>query len=90
MFDDQPPFSLSSHRGRLFDFSFVCYLSTTRRAVVVAKALTPAAKVQEEIQDTLVKGIQAAAGELGEPLNAAIEKLPADLKQGLLQRLNGQ
>lgn len=61
-----------------------------RRAVVVAKALTPAAKVQEEIQDTLVKGIQAAAGELGEPLNAAIEKLPVDLKQGLLQRLNGQ
>lgn len=57
---------------------------------MVAKALTPAAKVQEEIQDTLVKGIQAAAGELGEPLNAAIEKLPADLKQGLLQRLNGQ
>eukprot|EP00903_Cladosiphon_okamuranus_P009337 g8905.t1 len=58
--------------------------------MVVANALTPAAKVQEEIQDTLVKGIQAAAGELGEPLNAAIEKLPADLKQGLLQRLNGQ
>ncbi|CAM9175169.1 unnamed protein product [Pylaiella littoralis] len=57
---------------------------------VVAKALTPAAKVQDEIQDTLVKGIQAEAGELGEPLNAAIEKLPADLKQGLLQRLNAQ
>jgi len=58
--------------------------------VVVAKALTPAAKVQEEIQDTVVKGIQASAGELGEPLNAAIEKLPPDLKEGLLQRLNAQ
>lgn len=63
---------------------------TTFVTAVVAKALTPAAKVQDEIQDTLVKGIQAEAGELGEPLNAAIEKLPADLKQGLLQRLNAQ
>lgn len=57
---------------------------------VVAKALTPAAKVQEEIQETLVSGLRAAAGELGEPLNAAIEKLPPDLKQGLVLRLIGQ
>lgn len=60
------------------------------KPVVIAKAFTPAAKVQEEIQVTLVNGLRASAGELGEPLNAAIEKLPADLKQGLLQRLNGQ
>ncbi|CAM9255040.1 unnamed protein product [Laminaria digitata] len=58
--------------------------------LVIAKAFTPAAKVQEEIQVTLVNGLRASAGALGEPLNAAIEKLPADLKQGLLQRLNGQ
>lgn len=58
--------------------------------MVIAKAFTPAAKVQEEIQGTLVNGLRASAGALGEPLNAAIEKLPADLKQGLLQRLNGQ
>lgn len=56
---------------------------------VVAKALLPAAKVQDEIQETLVTGIRAAAVELGEPLNAAVEKLPPDLKQGLVQRLNG-
>lgn len=56
----------------------------------MAKALDPAAKVQDEIQVTLVAGLRAAAGELGEPLNAAIEKLPAELKQGLVQRLNGQ
>lgn len=58
--------------------------------VVIAKAFAPAAKVQEEIQLTLVNGLRASAGELGEPLNAAIEKLPEDLKQGLLKRLNGQ
>lgn len=57
---------------------------------MIAKALTPAAKVQDEIQETLVNSIRAAASELGEPLNAAIEKLPADLKQVLLLRLNGQ
>lgn len=56
----------------------------------MAKALLPAAKVQDEIQETLVTGIRAAAVELGEPLNAAIEKLPTDLKQGLVKRLNGQ
>lgn len=59
-------------------------------SAVIAQALAPAAKVQEEIQETLVTEIRAAAVELGEPLNAAIEKLPADYKQGLVQRLNGQ
>lgn len=68
----------------------VCPKTPTSETVVIAKAFTPAAKVQEEIQVTLVNGLRASAGELGEPLNAAIEKLPADLKQGLLQRLNGQ
>lgn len=57
---------------------------------MVARALLPAAKVQEDIQETLVAGLRAAAMELGDPLNAAIEKLPADLKQGLVLRLNGQ
>ena len=63
---------------------------TKKKKVVIAKAFAPAAKVQEEIQVTLVNGLRASAGELGEPLNAAIEKLPEDLKQGLVKRLNGQ
>ncbi|CAM9783964.1 unnamed protein product [Ascophyllum nodosum] len=57
---------------------------------IVAKALTPEAKVQSEIQDTLVSGLRASAGEVGNQLNAAIEKLPPDLKQVLVLRLNGQ
>ena len=56
----------------------------------MAKALTPEAKVQSEIQDTLVSGLRASAGEVGNQLNAAIEKLPPDLKQVLVLRLNGQ
>lgn len=57
---------------------------------VVAKALTPAAKVQDEIQENLINGLREAAKELGELINAAIEKLPADLKEGLVRRLNTQ
>lgn len=57
---------------------------------MIAQALLPAAKVQEEIQETLVCGLRAAALEVGEQLNTAIEKLPAELKQGLVLRLNRQ
>lgn len=57
---------------------------------VVAQALLPAAKVQDEIQETLLTGLRAAAVESGDQLNAAIEKLPAELKQSLVSRLNGQ
>lgn len=56
---------------------------------VVARALTPEAKVQNEIQETLVSGLRAST-ELGDHLNAAIEKVPPDLKQVLVRRLNGQ
>ncbi|CAM9263097.1 unnamed protein product [Choristocarpus tenellus] len=55
---------------------------------VIAQALAPGSKVQDEIQATLVSKLQALAGELGDMLNTAIEKLPAEAKHQLVQRLN--
>lgn len=72
------------------------FLPTCKRAPfrrwpgVIAQALLPAAKVQEEVQHTLLTGLRAASLEIGDQLNAAIEKLPAELKQTLVQRLNSQ